>query len=228
MSGRRGHIQSANLRAGCAKLRLRHPDLRISRVARCLFRIDFGLGHEAPALKRDCTLVIGLGERRVGAGSIDLRGQLRRLLRLNGAVDNREDLPCADPAAGIDENAHDPSAGARDSDRLIALGGKRAAGGEDSSDLASAGDDHGHGRDLPGTRAGGRRVAFGRAAAEHDRGKDDEQRRKRSADDDPAPARTRTIGHHERVRRVDRGFPVHHSLPSFANPSWLTATVLAK
>ena len=43
--------------------------------------------------------------------------------------------PGADPAAGIDQHAGDPSAFAGDADRLVAAGRKGAARGDDARDV---------------------------------------------------------------------------------------------
>ena len=84
-------------------------------------------------------VVIGLGERGIGLRGLDLGGLLRRLLRLDRAVDDRQHLARADPAAGIDEHADDAAARAGNADRLVALGGERAAGGDHAADLLRPG-----------------------------------------------------------------------------------------
>ena len=55
--------------------------------------------HEAARLESDRAIVIGLGALGIGARRLDLGGELRRLLRLDRAVDDREGLPGADPAS---------------------------------------------------------------------------------------------------------------------------------
>ena len=166
-----------------AELRLGDADLRISGVAGRLLGIDLGLGDEAAALERDGALVIGLGKRGIGARRLDLRGELRRLLRLDRAVDDREHLARADPAAGIDEDADDAAALSR---RCRPAGRAWRASGPlaviIARDLAAAGNDDRDRRDLARALAAGRR---GRLAAPRPiiiaDAQDDEQRRAATA-----------------------------------------------
>ena len=153
--GRSDDVELADLGARRAKLRLRHADLCVRGVAGGLLGVDLRLGDEAAALEGERALVIVLGERRIGACRGDLRGELRRLLRLHRAVDDGEHLPGTDPAASIDEDADDAAALARDPDRLVTPGAKRAAGGDDPADLALARNDHGDRGHLPGRLSGG-------------------------------------------------------------------------
>ena len=96
--GRRDDVELADLGAGRAELGLGHADLGISRVAGRFLGIELGLGHEAAVLERQRAVVIGLGERGVGARRLDLRGELRRLLRLDRAVDHGEHLALRGPS----------------------------------------------------------------------------------------------------------------------------------
>ena len=193
-----------------------------------LLRIDLGLGHETATLKRNRALIIRLGQRGIGARGFDLRRKLRGLLRLDRTVDDGQRLPRAHPVAGIDQYADDPAARSGDADRLVALGSEWSAGGNGAPDLAR-----------PGTMTVTVGTCPALAAAACCalvllalRTMITAKKTISSAAATPpmiihAAALARSIGHHERVRRVDRGFPVHHSLPSFANP-WPTGTVLAQ
>jgi hypothetical protein len=128
---------------------------------------------------RDCSdkraLVIVLRKLGIGPSSVDLGGKLRRLLRLDRAVDDCEDLAGADPAAGIDQHPNDAPALAGDADRLVTARGEGAAGGDGASDLASARHDDRHRRHLAGTgaRPGARRLV----AAAHGQEQRERQRR---------------------------------------------------
>ena len=204
-------------RAGRAKLCLRDAHLRISGVARGLLGVDLRLGDEAAALERDGALVIRLRQRGIGPRSLDLRGELRRLLRLHRAVDDGEHLARTDPAAGIDEDPDDAAALAGDPDRLVALGGERAAGGDDCAPTWL----------WPGTTT----VTVGICPApappaaascwplrpmitpRRERAMRDEQRRAPTMTHRRRLARSVTT---RRVGGVDRSFPVHHSLPKLA------------
>src|SRR6185503_9304739 len=93
-----------------------------------------------------------------------------------------------DPASGVDQHAHDAAARAGDSDRLVALGRERSAGTDRAPDLAAAGNDDGHGRDLP--RAAFRRLeALLIATAAHHHEGDGHDRREGhyNANNHPAP-----------------------------------------
>src|SRR5205823_10052154 len=94
--------------------------------------------------------------------------------------------------------------------------GKRAARADYASDLRLAGDDDRYRRDLPGALATRLlRIRLGSAASErHDR-PDEGENHHHGADDYP-PAAAGSIGHHQGVGGVERGFPVHHSMPNFA------------
>ena len=74
-------------------------------------------------------------------------------LRLDRPVDRGERLTRRYPRPGIDENAGDASARARNSNRLVTPSGQRPAGGHGARNFAPAGNDHGNGRNLA---AGGR------------------------------------------------------------------------
>ena len=132
-----------------------------------------------------------LGEAGVGAGDVDLGGELRRFLRLDGAVDDRERLAGADPLAGLDEDADHLAALAGDSDRHVVAGGELAGGGDDAGDLLAAGDDDADRRRRLGALAAGldRDLGVAAAAAEHEEGGgQQDQHGDHGEDDVPAPA----------------------------------------
>ena len=131
--------------------------LRGRGVARGALAVDVGLGNEAARNQRLRAVELVLRELRVGAGDLDVGGELGGFLRLDRTVDGGEDLALADPAAGIDQHAGDHAAFAGDSDRLVAPRGKRAAGGDRARDLRAARDHDGDGRHLAAAAFGLRR-----------------------------------------------------------------------
>ena len=174
--GRRDDVEPADLGAGRPRAApgQREPAHRRRRGA--FFESISALETKPRPWSASARSIIRLGKRGIGARRFDLRGELRRLLRLDRAVDDREQLAGADPAAGVDEHADDPAARSGDADRLVALGGKRAAGGDHAADLAVAGDDHGDGRDLARRRPPPPARLVRCAAPIDDENKDDQQR----------------------------------------------------
>ena len=152
---RRDYIQLADLSARCAKLGLRNLDLGISGVTRGLLEVDLRLRDEATALKRNCAVVIRLGKSGLRLRGFDEGRLLGRLLRLDRAIDNRQDLAGLNPSAGVDEHANDAAALTSDSNRLIALRCEWAACGDHSAHRRASGNDDGDRRNLS-RRAGAR------------------------------------------------------------------------
>ena len=126
----RDDVEPADPRAGCAELRLGDPDAGLGGVARGPLAVEVGLGHEAATRQRLRCARVRSGPARRRRARPDLRGELRRFLRLDRAVDVAEHLALADPAAGIDQHRGHPSAFAGDPDRLVAPRRKRARCGD--------------------------------------------------------------------------------------------------
>ena len=137
----RADVEPADAGAALAEIGLGDPDPGERGVAGGDPPLDVGLGDEAAADQRLRPVQLLLGEAGVGAGDVDLGGELRRLLGLDRAVDDGERLAGADPLAGLDEDADDLAALARDADRHVVAGGELAGGGDGAGDLLAAGDD---------------------------------------------------------------------------------------
>jgi hypothetical protein len=100
-------------------------------------------------------LVVGLRQRGIGLGGLNLGRELCGLLGLNGAIDDRKRLTRANPASGIDQNGGNPATRARNPDLLVTFCPKRSTGRNHSRDRRIAGHDHGNGGHLACAGASG-------------------------------------------------------------------------
>ena len=136
--GGRADVEAADPGAALAEIGLGDPDPGERGVAGGDPPLDVGLGDEAARHQRLRPVQLLLGEAGIGAGDVDLGGELRGFLSLDRAVDDGERLAGADPLAGLDEDADDLAALARDPDRHVVAGGELAGGGDGAGDLLAA------------------------------------------------------------------------------------------
>src|SRR3546814_20154173 len=95
-------VCSSDLRFLILRLRDAYPRLR--RIAGRALAVHVGLRDEAARHQCLGAFEFGLGEIGIGLCDADRGGKACRLLRLDGAIDDRERLTGADPLARLDQD----------------------------------------------------------------------------------------------------------------------------